>query len=129
MTTKKFIASVQYGDFEGTINADRADKNDAYDWLESKDLINKNEFIVGITMDVGEIRNGYKDPVYVTFLLTEPRNYDTVKSQVDSDPEPIEVRKVSTEMKIGKFLGLFKRLNIALSPHGMLNNKEYTYTE
>lgn len=129
MTTKRFVASVQYGDLEGTVKADSVLENDAYDWLEDKGLIDENEFILGITMDTRENRGTFKDPVHVSFLLTEPRDRDTVESMVMSSQGPIELRRVRVEMKLEEFISLFKRFNIALSPYGILDKKEYSYTE
>lgn len=127
MTANIFLPSVQYGDLEGSIKADRADMNDAHNWLLSNGHIDKKEFVLGISMDIRENRGEFNEPVYVNFLLKEPMNYDIVKSEVESTQEPIEVRKVRIEMTLRDFFSLFKRLNLTLSPKGLLNGREYTF--
>ncbi|RLD03384.1 MAG: hypothetical protein DRI65_13000 [Chloroflexota bacterium] len=127
MTTNIFLPSVQYGDLEGSIKADRADMNDAHKWLLTNGHINENEFVLGISMDIRENRGEFNEPVYVNFLLKEPMNFDIVKSEIESKQEPIEVRKVRIEMPLKDFFSLFKRFNLTLSPKGLLNGREYTY--
>lgn len=127
MPTSNFHASVQYGDFDGTSAADRADRSDADDWLLSKGLKTKDEFLLGIELFAGESHGVHKDPVYVHFLLTTAGDYDTVKAMVDSTPSPIPVRRVDIQMPLLEFFGLFKRFSITLSPRGMLEGKDYSY--
>ena len=127
MGTNRFIASAQYNDWEGGAAADRADKNSAEEWLQAKGHKEENEFLLGITMYAGENHGVHKDPIYVDFLLATPGDHDSVKSMIDSTHGPIEVRKVSIEMDLVEFFGLFKRFSVTLSSHGMLGEREYTY--
>ncbi len=129
MGTARFIASVQYDDLKGSAAADRADKNGPEEWLQSKGHKDKNEFLLGVVMYAGENHGAHKDPVYVDFLLATPGDHDSIKSKIDSDRGPVEVRKVSVEMNLVEFFGLFKRFSVALSSHGMLGEYEYTYRE
>jgi len=45
-----FKAGVQYGDLKGSSAADLADMTDAAKWLKEQGQINKNEFVLGISM-------------------------------------------------------------------------------
>ena len=128
MPTETFHASVQYGDWKGTSAADRADQGDADDWLEAHGHKKANEFLLGITLWAGENHGKHKDPVYVTFLLASARDHDNVKAQIESARTPVAVRKVQVEMKLVEVFGLFKRFSVAFSSHGMLNEREYTYS-
>ncbi|WP_342619292.1 hypothetical protein [Rhodoferax sp. GW822-FHT02A01] len=127
MPQDTFRASVQYGDFKGSSAADRADKADADDWLTSKGLKTDDEFLLGIKLFSGESHGVHKDPVNVQFLLVKPRAHDSVKSMLDTTPGPIPVRRVDVQMPLVEFFGLFKRLSITLSPHGMIEGRDYIW--
>ena len=129
MPIQNFSASVQYGDFKGTAAADRADRGDASDWLEKNGLKQKGEFLLGFTLYAGENHGNHKDPVYAEFLLALPGDHDTVKSMIETSAGPVPVRKVSTTMTLVEFFGLFKRFSVHLSAGGLLNSREYTYSE
>lgn len=129
MTTEQFLASVQYGDCKGTSAADRADRNNAEEWLESNGHKKADEFLVGITMFAGENHGIHEDPVYVRFLLASSGDHDTVQAMIESSQGPIEVKCIRVEMPLVDFFGLFKRFNVTLSSHGMLSEREYMYAE
>ncbi|WP_454063622.1 hypothetical protein [Candidatus Nitrospira salsa] len=128
MDTKRFRASVQYNDWKGTSAADSADGNGPGKWLTDNGHKEGDEFLLGVSISVGENRRGHEGLISVDFLLS-PGNHDHVKAMIDSSQGPVEVRKVSVEMKLTEFFGLFKRFSIALSPHGMLSERDYTDTE
>ncbi|HTD36215.1 MAG TPA: hypothetical protein VK669_01780 [Candidatus Limnocylindrales bacterium] len=45
-------------------------------------------------------------------------------------PDPVRVRKVRLDVTVLQFLKPFKRLSIAISPHGLdLTGREYEYDE
>jgi hypothetical protein len=129
MPIQNFRASVQYDDFKGTAAADRADRGDASDWLEEKGLKQKGEFLLGLTFYAGENHGKHEDPIYAEFLLALPGDHDTVKSMIETSAGPLPVRKVTTQMTLVEFFGLFKRFSVHLSAGEMLNGQEYTYGE
>ena len=129
MATEKLMASVQYGDWKGTSAADGADINGPSEWLQANGHKKSGEFLLGVDMFVGETHGAHKDPVHVSFLLASPGDHDSVKAMIDSKQGPVNVRKVSVEMKLTEFFGLFKRFSIAFSSHGMLDDRDYTYPE
>jgi hypothetical protein len=129
MPVQNFSASVQYDDFKGSAAADRADHGDASEWLEKNGLKQKGEFLLGITLYAGENHGKHHDPIYAEFLLASPRDHDTIKSMIETSTGPIPVRKVTAQMSVVEFFGLFKRFSVHLSAHGMLGTREYTYSE
>jgi hypothetical protein len=129
MPTEKFLASVQYGDWKGTSAADGADRNGPRDWLEANGHKKSDEFLLGVSIFASENHGVHKDPIYVNFLLASPGDHDSVKAMIDSTQGPVKVRKVLVEMKLTEFFGLFKRFSIAISSHGMLGERDYTYPE
>lgn len=128
MQQEKFKASVQYGDWKGSAAADNADKGKAKDWLEEKGLIQKGEFLLGMTLFAGESHGSHKDPVSVEFLLATPGDHGSIKAMIATGT-PAVVRRVRDDMTLVEFFGLFKRFSIYLSSHGMLDSCEYTYPD
>ena len=129
MQTEQFKASVQYGDLSGTAAADRADKGDATDWLKKNGLHQEGEFLVGVNLYIGENHGSHKDPAFVEFLLATKTYHDNFKAMLDAHKGPGVVRRVKAQMPISEFFGLFKRFSVCVSPHGMLEGREYTYPD
>jgi len=127
MHTDTFQASVQYNDWGGSTAADDADMQNLLKWLETNNHIQKNEFLLGIRMSVGENHGTHKDPVFVEFLFDTPGDYDSVKEKIDAENSRIEVRRVSVEMPLAEFFGFFKRFEVTISRDKMLENSEYEY--
>jgi len=120
-----FKASVQYNDLTGSAAADRADATDAYKWLANNKLINGDEYVIGISMWVGENHGSHKDPVSVKFLVSSLNGYTNIPEMLKSSGEPIQVREIRVDMNIADFLALFKRLEITLSNSGLIEGKSY----
>ena len=129
MHAEKFSASVQYGDLKGSAAADRADRGNADDWLKNNGLKQEGEFLLGITLYVGENHGKHEDLIYAEFLLASAGDHDNVQSMINENAGPILVRRVKKEMPLAQFFGLFKRFSVHLSSHGMLEGKDYTYVE
>lgn len=129
MTVDTFRASVQYGDFKGTSAADRADQKGADEWLEKKGLKQPGEFLVGVELWVGENHGVHKDPVHVHFLLVTFAGYENVKVMLEETQGPVDVRRVSEKMPVSDFLALYKRFSVCLSPSGLLDGREFRFSE
>lgn len=128
MTSDRFRASVQYDDLTGTSAADRADKNGPEEWLRGKGLMQDAEFIIGIEVWAGENRGVHREPITVHFLLTKG-SFDSVKDAVAKTSGPFATRRVTEQMPVAEFMGLFKRLSVTLSPGGMLSDRSYSYED
>ena len=120
---QKFSASVQYNDLKGTVAADKADGQKLSKWLKDRDLINDDEFVLGISMSVGENHGTHQDPVDVDFYVRKLSGAQTVPEVLEESGGSIELRHINVDMNISDFLALFKRLEITLSSKGMLENK------
>ncbi len=118
-----FKASVQYNDMKGSSAADKSDMNTASKWLQDNGKMNDDEFIVGISMYVGENHGSHRDPISVTFLISELSGYDNIPEMLEASGDTIKVRKVSEQMNITDFFALFKRFNVTLSNQGIIENK------
>lgn len=120
---QKFSASVQYNDLKGTVAADKADRGKFTKWLKEKNLLNDDEFVLGVSMSVGENHGSHQDPVYVDFYVTKLNGTQTVPELLEESGGSIELRNINVDMNISDFFALFKRFEITLSTKGMLENK------
>jgi len=120
-----FKAAVQYGDFEGTAAADRADKNDLGDYLRSNGLMQAGEFLVAVELWVGENHGGKVAQPSIRALVVDAPDYDgAVRNVLNQDPVP--VRKIDLPISLDQFLGLFKRFAVTLTIRGgELGGKDY----
>lgn len=116
-----FKATLQYDDLKGSSAADRADKSDASDWLINNGHMQNGEFLVGITMFAGENHGTHRDPISVTFLITDDKGFIAL----GHNSNDYEIRKVRVDMNITDFFALFKRFEVTLSSNGCLEGKEY----
>ena len=122
----KFTASVQYNDLKGTAAADRADVGSASKWLKDNGYINDGEYVIGISIFVGENHGVHSDPISVEFLISELRGYENIPEMIKATGEPIEVRQIVVDMNLTDFFALFKRFSVTLSIAGMIEGMEYT---
>lgn len=126
MQTQTFCASTQHGDWLGTSAADGAAIRK---WVEDQGLVNEGEFVLGLEMCSGESHGVHKDPVNLNILLAQPGDHDNIKLMLDATKGPVLVRRVSVELSLLEFFGLFKRFSIKLSSHGMLGERQYTFLD
>lgn len=120
-----FKAGVQYGDFEGTAAADRADQNDLGDYLRSNGLMQKGEFLVAVELWVGENHGGKLAQPTISALVVDAPDYDGAVRDV-LNQSPVPVRKIDLPMSLDQFLGLFKRFAVTLTIRGgELGGKDY----
>ncbi|WP_265422864.1 hypothetical protein [Aeromonas salmonicida] len=116
-----FKASVQYNDFKGSSAADRADDSNASEWLKNNGHIQDGEFLVGISMYIGENHGTHRDPVSVTFLITDAVGFRALGEGSDK----YKIRKINVNMNVVDFFSLFKRFEVTLSSNSCLEGKEY----
>lgn len=129
MGQENFHASVQYGDFKGTAAADRRDHGSISKYLESQGLINEGEFLVGIEAYSSELMDRAQvTDVSVTALVTKYEGYDDVQAAVDSG-NPLKVRKIRFDMTLVDFFSLFKRFQISISNHGMIDQRDIVFDD
>lgn len=130
MTTTNFHASAKYGDWKGTASADDHDHIDFRDYLKSNGYMKDGEFLVGIETSQAEVAEStLKNPLYVSVLIVESTNaYDTVAEQVKHQV-PLQVRRERLRLNVEEFFGLFKRFEISISPHGLIDQFDVEYQD
>lgn len=123
--TMSFKAGVQYGDFEGSAAADRADKNDLGDYLRSNGLMHAGELLVAAELWVGENHSGkVAQPSIQAIVVDAPDHDNAVRDVLNQAPVP--VRKIDLPISLDQFLGLFKRFAVTLTIRGGdLRGKDY----
>ncbi|MEX2109069.1 MAG: hypothetical protein WD802_00500 [Gemmatimonadaceae bacterium] len=119
---------MQYNDFVGSSAADRAGIGGPEDWLRERKLMQSDDFVLGIEIWAGENDGVHRDPITVHFLLVKG-SFDSAKETIGSSSRRVPVRRVTVDIGVAEFMGLFKRFSVAISPGGMLNDKTYEYTE
>lgn len=125
-----FEASVQYGDWEGTAQADNADKREIHEYLKEKGLMKASEFLLGIDFFMsGEMGDDRKlDPPIVRCSFLEQRgpDFESVQATLRSIQDPIPVRVRDVELTLADFFRLFKRFNVVLTWRDLsLGGREY----
>ena len=120
-----FKAGVQYGDFDGSAAADRADKDDLSEYLRTNNLMQSNEFLVAVELWVGENHGGVvKDPSIRALVVDSPDYDGAVKDLLNQDP--VTVRAIDVPVSLEQFIGFFKRYAVTLTVRGSdLYSKDY----
>lgn len=120
-----FKAGVQYGDYEGTAAADRADVNDLADYMQSQGLMHPGEFLIAVELWIGENQRGNVAQPSIRALVVNAPNYEgAVRDVLNQDPVP--VRKIDLPLSLEDLLARFKRFAVTLTIRGVdLSGKDY----
>jgi hypothetical protein len=115
-------AHAHYRDWEGTAAADAIHDGTVHDYLETKGLIQPNEFVVATELTIVE------NSVCVrAFLYEGSEDFDEVRKALMAQPGAVPVRIVSLSLTLEEFVGLFKQLSVMLTRNGLsLEGREYS---
>ena len=111
----RFKASTRYGHWQGTAAADNADMRYLLSYLESKGLVQENEFLIATSLSVGENRDGKLVSVNVRAFMYTRVGSPTVKDALAAHGGTIPVRIIDLDLKLEEFIGLFKRFEVFLT--------------
>ncbi|HKU67222.1 MAG TPA: hypothetical protein VJP85_05575 [Candidatus Baltobacteraceae bacterium] len=130
---KKFVASVQYGEWVGSVEADNIDHPlpSIERYLRDKRALRDDESLIGISMFNGE--NGrFDEPVTsasVTAYVIPVANYEQAKDFLNTH-HPAPVRAIHFEIGIREFFQYFKRFNVYIAASDLpLNGRAINVTE
>ena len=113
---EEFVASVQYGDWKGTVAADNEDDTDLDDWLEKRVQRRPDEMLIGVSVFVSSADE--EKPFYVSFFLSNsPPN-------LQYWTKPVPVRVLGARISSTEFFKLFKRFELKISRNGMLTERK-----
>lgn len=123
-----FKASVQYGDWKGSVAADNADFESLEKYLDAKELRQPGEFLVATALWVGENHHGKLGTVYArAYLYPDRGGFDTTKDAIEASAGPLPVRIVDVKLSLGEYIALFKRFDVMLIKRGFdLSDREHT---
>lgn len=126
-----FTASVQYGDWRGTSAADDDGKNDIRDFLVSKGLLDRDtDFLIAVDVWVGENHNGVVKTPHINALIYDGTGVDNLAAEISAAPDPLQVKRVSVDLTLEEFVGLFKRFNVSLTHRAFdLTDRTYVATD
>jgi hypothetical protein len=121
-------ASVQYGDFEGTVSADDAMPKGIREYLKENGLIAENEFLVSVEFYFLEHPGGNRTEVHLVILLLQDiHNFEEAQHAIRAAGGPIKLKEKNIDLSINEFIGLFKRFSVVLSPRNLdIIGIEYT---
>ncbi len=128
MKVKEFLSTMPDDDYRGTASASRAERSGLQQWLVERGLTRKGEYLLGIEFITQENHGTHVDPVTVMALMATRGEFASIQEMIDAS-SLVAVRRVSVEMSLLEFFGLFRRLSIAFSANGALSNRRYAYFE
>lgn len=121
-----FKASTQYGDWQGSVSADRSDATTLSDLLLERGLRTKDEFLVGAKLWVGENHANKLAYTSVSAFLINAAGFDNVPAAIADAGDVLRLKKVDVELTLEEFVCLFKRFAVSLSdPHFGLEGREF----
>jgi hypothetical protein len=116
---ESFRASAKYNDWHGTVAADN-NANGIRQWLEQKEKIKPNEFLLAIKVRL--TKHKYKSPAVLALVFemeTAEREFNSVQGTLKSMKGSIPVRKIEIALTPEEFFGLFKEFDVMLTRHGL----------
>jgi len=117
-----FKASTHYRDWEGTAASDAIHDGTVHDYLETKGLIQPNEFVLGTELTIIENSASVR-----AFLYEGSEDFEVVRKALTAQPGAVPVRIVNLSLTLEEFVGLFKQLSVMLTWNGLsLEGREYS---
>jgi hypothetical protein len=121
----KFTASVQYGDWKGTVAADNADRSEMQNYLKTAGMIAGQEFLVGIELSGATGGAGGEHHPFIFAYVISGTSLADVESQLKTTG-PIQVRRLDLKLSLQQFFDLFKRFHLTISPGRLdFHGREY----
>jgi hypothetical protein len=125
---ERFRAAVQYNTWIGTAAADDPmPSHPLQKMLEENQLIHEGEFLIAVSLWVGENHDGKLGSVFIdAYMFTGANTPETIRSAIKNINGAIPVRKVRLDLSITTFLALFKRFDLVLTKTGFdLEGRDY----
>lgn len=120
-------ARVQENEWVGHVAADGGHDESLDMLLRRKRLLSEGEYVVSISMWVGENFGGKPETPEVTALVADGVGYANIDDQLKA--EPLRLREVQVPMGIEEFIGSFKRFKLVLAmPEQPLFGRDYEIT-
>lgn len=108
------VASVQYGDYVGSVAADRHDHHDLTALAKKFGVDTSKHWVYGIELYIGEIRGDEVSQPIVKLLLATGGSLNNVNAKIVNDSGTIRLSKHEIEVTLSDVLLSFKRFKIIL---------------
>lgn len=119
MNEETLQASVQYGDFDGTVAADRHDNRGLWDLAEKYGVDTNKYFVFGVDIFLGEPVGEKPAIAHVSILAIDTHvvggdSVDDIQSFVDDNQGLLPYLEFEIDASLEEVLLFFKRFNIVL---------------
>ena len=118
MRETTLTASVNYGDFGGTVAADRHDHQNLLALAKRHGVDTNRFFVFGLNINVGENRDDSSGSASVAVLAVDTQatgtssDFDAIQRYVDRNPEAVQYVRFDTEATLEEALLAFKRIDL-----------------
>lgn len=130
MRDDSLVASVNYGDFDGTAAADRHDRRDLRDLAEKYGVDTDRYFVFGVNIHIGETRGDKLAHTFVSILAVDMQevkagSVDYIQRYVDEHEGVLPYIRIDIGASLEEVLLSFKRFNVVLKNSHITRVREY----
>ena len=127
-------ASVQYGDYDGTVAADRHDQRGLSDLAEKHGIDTNKYFVFGMDIFMGETRGDELAHANVSILAIDTEavgadSLDGIQNYVDDNQGMLPYVEFGIDASLEEVLLFFKRFSIVLKNSHLKRVNQYKYTK
>lgn len=130
MRHDSLAASVQYGDYSGTVAADRHDQRDIDDLAKKNGIDTERYFVFGLDLHIGETRRDTLAKTYVSILAVDTQvvkafGVDPIQRYVDENDGILPYVDFPIDATLEEVLLLFKRFDAVIRNSYIMRVKEF----
>lgn len=134
MQDETLTASVQYGDYSGTVEADRHDDRNLIDLAQKHGIDTERYFVIGANVYIGETRGNVLAKPWVSILAVDTSvvpayGVDPIQRWIDSHGGVLPCVKFRVETDLQEVLLAFKRFDLVLKNRYVNAPNGYRVTE
>ena len=133
MRDDSLVASVNYGDFDGTAAADHHDRRSLEDLAKKYGVDTEKYFVFGLNLHIGETRGDTLAHTFVSLLAVDMQavkagSVDFIQQYVDEHEGVLPYLRFDIGASLEEVLLSFKRFNVVLKNSQIKRVKEYQRT-
>lgn len=134
MQPDSLTASVQYGDYSGTVKADRHDQRDIGDLAQKYGIDTERYFVFGLDLHIGETRQDTLAKAYVSILAVDTQvvkafGVDPIQRYVDAHDGVLPYVEFNTDASLEEVLLSFKRFDVVIRNSYIIRVNEFRRSE
>lgn len=133
MIDDSLMASVNYGDYEGTAAADRHGQKSLKELAKKYGVDTERYFVFGINFHIGETHDDELAHTFVSILAVDMQavkagSVDFIQQYVDEHEGVLPYLRFDIDASLEEVLLSFKRLNVVLKNSHITRVREYRRT-